>query len=113
MLGHPLFATKDAPNGAVTSFTCDPLGREGCWNTHRLIRKNSDGSLASWVEQIFDSRERLAETRLPHDGGQAASLLDLDANGNPTTRTDAKGQDETNVYDPVNRLTRNVHRLGA
>ncbi len=88
------------------------------YDNHKNIIKtethSSDGGLALLVNSIYDSRNRLTETRAPHVGIEASiTQRILDANSNLKGLIDANSNPSSNIYDASNRLESNTHREGG
>ena len=92
--------------GQSVSYAYDDYG-----NVIRTETRSSDASLALEVDSVFDSRNRLIETRAPHLTGHSITRRILDNNSNLTELIDPNGNSSFNDYDASNRLTENTHRL--
>ncbi len=75
---------------------------------------NVDQSRALIETRVYDNRNRLIETRLPHDVNEDSVIgRILDENSNLVGLVDPNGATATNAYDPANRLDENTHRLNG
>ena len=92
----------------VMSYTYDEYG-----NVIETQTRSSDNSLALQVSSVFDSRNRLIETRAPHLSGESITQRMLDNNSNLIELIDPNGNSSFNSYDKSNRLTDNTHRLSG
>ena len=86
------------------------------YDEHKNVVKTetttSDGSLALLVDSVYDTRNRLIETRAPHVGvEESITKRFLDNNSNLVGLMDPNGNNSSNAYDPFNRLAENTHRL--
>ena len=85
------------------------------YDDHKNVIKtettSSDGSLALVVDSVFDNRNRLIETRAPHNlTEESITQRLLDENNNLIGLTDPNGNPSSNSYDASNRLESNAHR---
>ncbi|MFC1560734.1 RHS repeat-associated core domain-containing protein, partial [Pseudomonadota bacterium] len=93
--------------GQVIEYTFDAHD-----NLMQTDTRNSDGSLALTVENVFDTRNRYFESVAPHVGSDVSkTTLGLDNNGNLLNLTDPNENRASNEYDGENRLRKNTHRL--
>jgi YD repeat-containing protein len=105
------------PDGSRLSYSYDPAHRlvgiaDGQGNRIAYTLDNAgnrtgetvtdpSGALARTRSQAFDALGRLAQIL---DSQNHATTYGYDANGNPTSSTDANGATTTHSYDPLNRL---------
>ncbi len=125
-----LLDTVTTPDGIMLTFTYDGRSRleevtdnagqsitftyDDAGNIITTETRNGDGTLALVVNSIFDDRNRLTQTRSPHDATDDSIVqMLLDAEGNLEALTDPKNQTSSNVYDKVHRVVSNTHRLNG
>ncbi|MCZ6804625.1 MAG: putative Ig domain-containing protein [Proteobacteria bacterium] len=90
-------------------YTYDPYN-----NLIQTDTSNADSTLALIVQQAFDTRNRLIEIRMPHNGTEdSITQRLLDNNSNLMGLIDPNGNSSGNVFDGEDRLTENTHRLSG
>ena len=100
--------TRDSA-GQETIYSYDPYG-----NMVRTEMKNSDGNLATWTTNEYDSRNRSISTIRPHKENENSTWRTLyDNESNVAATTDPAGNVDMMQYDGINRLTGSVHRLNG
>ena len=94
-LGQSITLTYDAYGNVISRETNDP-----------------DGTLVRLVEQVYDARNRLVQTRQPHtDDADSTTQITLDEEYNPVAQLDPRDSLSADVYDPANRLIQSTDRL--
>ena len=80
-------------------------------NVIRTDTTSADATLALTRDSVYDTRNRLTETRAPHLGlTESVTTRLLDANSNLVGLIDPNGSASSNAYDAFNRLATNTHR---
>ena len=98
--------------------TQDSLGRsrqmsyDAYGNVIREEIRDAEGMAVLSRRSAYDSRNRLMERASPHTNTtESVMRYHLDAESNRTGYTDPNGAQDQMEYDPINRQSRNVHRL--
>ena len=100
--------TRDSA-GQETIYSYDTYG-----NMVRTEIKNSDGSIATWMTTVYDSRNRSISTTRPHRENENSTWRILyDNESNITATTDPAGNVDMMQYDGIDRQTGHVHRLNG
>ena len=129
---HPtgLMASMTTPEGVTYSYSYDQRSRrtmtldsvgqrtlhqyDAYGNVTRTEFRNSDGSLAMWMENAYDSRNRRTATTLPHkDEATSVWRIMYDAENNVTATTDPAGNVDMMRHDAINRMSAKTHRLNG
>ena len=129
---HPtgLTASMTTPEGVTYSYSYDRRSRmtmmqdsagqqtlyqyDAYGNVIRTETKNSDGSMATWMESSYDSRNRNTATTLPHKDEVTSIWRTMyDAESNVTATTDPAGNVDVIAHDAINRMSAQTHRLNG
>ena len=96
-LGHKVEFTYDGEGNRIQSDVID-----------------ADGTLATTVQQSFDTLNRLAAIQQPHIPGEdSITTFQYDGTGNQIGQTDPNGDPSLSVYDPENRLIQSIDALSG
>ena len=129
---HPtgLMASMTTPEGVTYSHSYDQRSRltkvqdnagqqmlyqyDTFGNVTRTETRNSDNSLATWMESAYDSRNRRTTMTMPHkDEVNSIRRTMYDAEDNVTAMTDPTGNVDVMTYDAINRMSAQTHRLNG